>query len=148
MVNQRHQCPSCRGAVTGERVSTKYNSGPIRSACRPFVNAGSPTFSKPINFGIEGPKMSRSRRPTCKGLGPNLFKANEIARFTVKKFQDWRGTMKHFFIPATVLLPTPPLPLATAMTRFTCGIGCLTGGPPPLEGIFGGILSPERGRPY
>lgn len=49
--------------------------------------------------------------------------------------------------PAIVLLPTPPFPLATAITRLTLGIGLLTGGP-PLVGIVGGILSPERGRPY
>lgn len=46
-----------------------------------------------------------------------------------------------------VLLPTPPFPLATATTFRTLGIGRFTGGP-PLVGILGGILSPERGNPY
>lgn len=50
-------------------------------------------------------------------------------------------------VPATVLFPTPPFPLATATTRFTLGILRFSG-IPPLEGILGGILSPDRGRPY
>jgi hypothetical protein len=45
--------------------------------------------------------------------------------------------------PATVLFPTPPLPLATAMTFFTLGIPRLGGR--PRRGIVGG--SPRFGRP-
>lgn len=49
-------------------------------------------------------------------------------------------------LPATVLLPTPPLPLATARTFLTLGSGLLCIGP-PLRGICGG--GPGRlGRPY
>lgn len=49
--------------------------------------------------------------------------------------------------PATVLLPTPPLPLATARTAPTCGMDRFWGGPPPLRGIWGGGAALRRGRP-
>ena len=54
--------------------------------------------------GIEKPQMSASRTPTVKPLA-----AIAAARFTV-----------------TELLPTPPLPLATATTRALAGI-CVSG---------------------
>jgi hypothetical protein len=43
--------------------------------------------------------------------------------------------------PATVLLPTPPLALATAMTFWTLGMGRLGGRPRVKLGIV-----PVRGR--
>ena len=70
----------------------------------PAVTAGSMPASLPVAFswmpkavGIEGPVISASKMAT---LRP--FLAIATARLAV-----------------TVLLPTPPFPLTTAMTRFT-----------------------------
>src|SRR3984893_5926746 len=46
---------------------------------------------------------------------------------------------------ATVVLPTPPLPLATAISVFTPGIGILSGCPMGLGGV-GGIYPHHRRR--
>src|SRR6266478_7582808 len=76
-------------------------------------------------IGTFGPYTSASSNPT---LWPSFANAN--ARFT-----------------ATVVLPTPPLPLATATRFFTPGIGwrsgcCMGAGPGGICFLFGGTGIP------
>ena len=94
------------------------------------VNKGLP--DRFIMVGIEGPNISASSRPTS-WEGKCRLKAR--ARFTLAKRilvrTSWYDTLYYCILnePATVDLPTPPLPEATRMTFFTPSIGFLTGKP-------------------
>lgn len=66
------------------------------------------------------------------------------------RFARLRVDLQYFFVrkssgdvPATVLLPTPPLPLATTTTFLTCEIRRFAGR--PRVGRGGG--APDRGKP-
>ena len=104
-----------------------------------------------MSFGMEGPKMSRSSRPTRSRRSPALI-ASANARFTVPRRTShvarYTRTTRVKEVcaahaPATVLFPTPPFPLATTSTLFTCGIGRLATGP-PLRGSEGGAGAAAR----
>ena len=91
--------------ITGDWSSRK---NPIEMSCTPYFSTGwiflfcpaRGTASVPIMSGMLGPYTSASSRPT---VFPNVSSAS--ARFT-----------------ASVDLPTPPFPLATARMRRTSGM--------------------------
>ena len=115
---------------------------------RPDVRSGSALLSRPINFGIDGPNISRSNKPT-RGLRFNWLSlsASATARFAEERIVSRvSSTTKSLNALATVLFPTPPLPLATTTTFLTFGILRFTGGP-VRRGITGAGAR-WRGRPY
>lgn len=113
---------------------------------RPGVSSGSPLFCRPMRVGTEGPNTSRSSIPTrnrAELLGS--FSPDKLnARFTMQPFSTSCAKPSQVCAPAIVLLPTPPLPLATATTLRTFGIVRLMIGP-PRRGICGG--APRCGSP-
>jgi hypothetical protein len=68
--------------------------------------------------------MSRSNMPTRNRFAEDelLSKASENAKLTVIFNQNVPSSQRTQRLPATVLLPTPPFPLATAKTFLTFGI--------------------------
>ena len=122
----------------------------MNSRCEvPFVSSGSSASSRPMSLGMDGPNTSKSKRPTRKGRLPKELMANERARFAEgrkTRFRRNKARSRKRCTLAMVLFPTPPFPLATAITFLTFGTGLLVIGP-PLLGICGGNRSPERGKP-
>lgn len=55
----------------------------IASKCIPSLSLGSPAFSKPINFGTDGPNMSRSRSPTFGARSNGEVLSKERARLAL-----------------------------------------------------------------
>ena len=111
------------------------------------VNSGSPAFWRPINFGTEGPKTSRSSSPTLRRRRRLLLVLFESSLDDEVDEDDSAYESATAKLAETVLLPTPPLPDDTTSTRFTFGMRRFSGGPVPRRGILGGRRSVFFGRP-